>query len=154
RQKRPIGRCSTPLRSRRLARIPHLWVSVLLLCLYAPTQAPLPSASLHGMIRDSEDHPIAQALVALQNTDSRDNFQTQTDAQESYTFAKVPNGLYHLDAMKEGYADAGIASLFLKPGDTKAIDLTITVQQAGHPAPSSTPQFSDKPQFTVAGVTD
>ena len=120
----------------------------------APAQAPLQSASLHGMIRDSEGHPIAHTLVALQKTDSRDSFQTQTDAQGSYTFAKVPDGSYHLRAMKDGYADAGIASLFLKPGDTKAVDLTITVQQAGQAAPGSTPQFSDEPQFTVAGVTD
>jgi len=109
---------------------------------------------LHGLIRDSEGHPIAHTLVELEKTDSRDTFHTRTDAQGSYTFTKVPHGVFHLYAMKDGYADAEVPSLFLKPGEAKVVDLTIRVQHQGPTLPNSTPQFSDEPQFTVAGVTD
>jgi tetratricopeptide (TPR) repeat protein len=109
---------------------------------------------LHGLIRDSEGHPIAHTLVELRRTEPRDTFQTQTDAQGIYRFAKVPDGVYHLSAMKDGYANAEIPSLFLNPGEAKAIDLTIKIQQGSHATPNSTPQFSDEPQFSVAGVTD
>jgi len=106
------------------------------------------------VIRDSHGSPIAQALLELQKRDSDENFQTRSDVQGRYTFAKVPDGVYRLRAAKAGYADAQIPSLFLKPGEAKAADLTLAVQQAGQASPTSTPQFSDDPQFTVAGITD
>jgi tetratricopeptide (TPR) repeat protein len=137
-----------------MARVPQLLASVLLLWICASAQGPSPSASLQGLIRDSEGHPIAHAVVEVQKTDSREKFRTQTDAQGSYTFTKMPDGVYYLHATKDGYADAEIPSLFLKPGEAKAIDLTIRVRQGTQALPSSIPQFSDEPQFTVAGVTD
>jgi tetratricopeptide (TPR) repeat protein len=106
------------------------------------------------MVRDSEGHPIDHTFVELQKAGSADNFQTQTDAHGSYTFAKLPDGVYHLRALKDGYADADMPALFLKPGEAKAIDLSIRVRQGSQAPLSSTPQFSDEPQFTVAGVTD
>jgi tetratricopeptide (TPR) repeat protein len=66
----------------------------------------------------------------------------------------LPDGVYRLQATKDGYADALIPSVFLNPGESKVIDLTIRVQSAGTSSPNSTPQFSDEPQFTVAGITD
>src|SRR5262249_22156445 len=105
-----------PSVDRTHSRVPQLLVSVLLLWICASAQGPQ-SASLHGLIRDSEGHPIAHTLVELEKTDSRDTFQTRTDAQGSYTFTKVPHGVFHLYAMKDGYADADVPSLFLKPGE-------------------------------------
>jgi len=148
------SRRSTQPWSGRMARVPELLASVLLLWICASAQVSSPSASLQGLIRDSEGHPIAQTVVELQKTDSRENFRTQTDAQGSYSFTKMPDGVYHLHATKDGYTDAEIPSLFLKPGEAKAVDLTIRVRQGTQVLPSSTPQFSDEPQFTVAGVTD
>ena len=130
-------------------------VSVLLFCVCVLAQEPSPSASLHGLVRDSEGRPIAHTLVKLLKAAGSDGkFETQTDAQGSYTFTQVPDGVYHLHAMKDGYTDAEIPSLFLRPGDAKAIDLTIRVKPGTQAQSSSLPQFSDEPQFTVAGVTD
>ena len=111
------------------------------------------SASLHGVISDPEGEPIAQAVVRLQRNDS-ENFQTQTDAQGTYTFTKVPSGMYHLSATKDGYSQACIDTLVLGPREAEAVDLTISIVQKKRDSPAAAPQFSDEPQFTVAGVTD
>ena len=60
---------------------------------------------------------------------------------------------YQLRATKDR-AEAHIETLVLGPNEAKALDLTISVEQGEGALPTSTPQFSDEPQFTVAGVTD
>ncbi len=147
-------RCLTWPESGRPARLKQLSIGILLLLVCAVGQEPSQLASLRGAIRDSQGRSVPHALVELQKSDSRANFQTQTDPLGSYTFAKVPDGVYRLRAEKDGYAAAEITSLFLKPGDAKTVDLTIAVQTGHQATPNSTPQFSDEPQFTVAGVTD
>lgn len=132
-----------------------LALALLLAPLPAMAQAP-PPASLHGTIRDSEGKPVERATVVLQNDGSHESFHSQTDAQGSYTFAKVPDGVYTLRATKVGYADGLIPSAYLKPGESKAIDLQMgaKTETQSLSGPSSAPQFSDQPQFTVAGITD
>jgi len=144
--------CST--RPDTTPRVLWLALCIVLAPYFGPPRASAQSASIKGVIRDSQGSPIAQALLELQKRDSREKFQARSDVQGRYTFAKVPDGVYRLYAAKEGYADAQIPSLFLKPGEAKVADLTLTVQQAGQALPTSTPQFSDEPQFTVAGITD
>ena len=126
-------------------------VAMLLWSLQAFGQEP---ATLSGTVRDSDGKAIAQASVTLQRKDSRDSFQAKTDVQGGYQFTKLPDGLYRLQAAKNGYADAVIPSLFFRPGESKVIDVMIRVQSSGTSSPTSAPQFSDEPQFTVAGVTD
>jgi tetratricopeptide (TPR) repeat protein len=137
-----------------MSRLVQLSVSVLSLCICAPAQEPSQSASLYGVVRDPDGRSIPLARVELKKADSHDNFQTQTDTRGSYIFSKVPGGVYQLRAIKEGYADSQIASLFLKPGEAKTIDLTIALRTESRAAANSSPQFSDEPKFTVAGVTD
>ena len=112
------------------------------------------AATLSGTVRDSEGKAVAQVSVVVQRKDSHDSFQAKTDAQGRYLFAKLPDGVYPLRATKDGYADALIPSVFLKQGESKIIDLTIRVRPGSTSSPTSAPQFSDEPQFTVAGVTD
>jgi tetratricopeptide (TPR) repeat protein len=122
--------------------------------LHAFGQQPAQLASVRGTIRDLQGNPVPQASVILQRNDSRDNIQAKTDAQGHFLLPKLPDGVYILRATKDGYADAQIPSVFLKPGESKTVDLTIALQKSGLPAPSSAPQFVDQPQFTIAGVTD
>lgn len=129
-------------------------VAVLFWSLHAFGQEPPQSATLRGTIRDSEGIAVAQASVTLQRNDSRDSFQEKTDPQGNYRFARLPDGVYQLRAAKNGYSDALIPSVFFKPSESKVIDLTIRVRLDSKAPSSSVPQFSDEPQFTVAGVTD
>ena len=88
----------------------------------------------------------------MRKKDSTDNFLVHTDAQGSYTFTLLPGGVYRLQATKDGYAAAEVSAVFLRPRESKIIDLTLA--PLGQGSATSAPQFFDQPQFTVAGVTD
>jgi len=141
-------------RSYRLCAFTLKYVAVVFWSLQALGQGPDQLPTLRGTIRDSEGKAVAQASVTLQRNDSRDSFQEKTDAQGNYRFARFPDGVYRLGATKDGYDDALIPSVFFKPSESKVIDLTMRVQLGSKASPGSAPQFSDEPQFTVAGVTD
>ena len=128
--------------------------AVFLPSLHSIGQEPAQPASLRGTIRDGEGKLVSQAKVILQRSDSHDNFQVETDGQGNYIFPRVPDGVYTVRASKDGYADALIPSVFLKPSESKDIDLTIRAGPPSQLSLSSAPQFFDQPQFSVAGVTD
>jgi tetratricopeptide (TPR) repeat protein len=111
-------------------------------------------ASLHGVIRDAEGRPVAQTAILLQRKGSADRFNAQTDPQGKYGFPGLADGVYSLRASKIGYADAEILSVFLRPRESKTVDLTLGLVQQGQGSATSAPQFFDQPQFMVAGVTD
>jgi tetratricopeptide (TPR) repeat protein len=128
--------------------------ALLLVSLKGAGQQPAELASLHGAIRDAEGRPVAQTAILLQRKGSADRLNAQTDPQGKYSFPGLADGTYSLRAAKIGYADAEISSVFLRPHESKTVDLTLGLVQQGQGSSTSTPQFFDQPQFTVAGVTD
>lgn len=146
-------RYPTWLRFHALRSLKAITYCLILLPLVALSQGSAGSASLRGIIRDSEGKPVAQATVALQTGDSPHDLQVESDANGDYSFPNIPDGVYVLLATKNGYASAHVPSVFLKPSESRTVDLTLAAlprQAAGE----SSPQFFDQPQFTVAGVTD
>ena len=128
--------------------------ALLLVSLKGAGQQSAELASLHGVIRDAEGRPVAQSAIFLQRKGSADRLNARTDSQGNYGFPGLADGVYSLRASKIGYADAEISSVFLRPHESKTVDLTLGLVQPGEGSASSTPQFFDQPQFTVAGVTD
>lgn len=112
-------------------------------------------ATIHGVVRDSNNRPIAGATVSLQPRDAQPA-TVHTDAAGAYYFSAIPQGVYSLRATMTGYADAVLGSLALGASESKTIDLTLEFKKASAPQTSSAdrPQFFDEPRFTVAGVTD
>ena len=138
----------------RFTSLQLLHVSVLLASLCGFGQQSTELASLHGVIRDPEGKPVAQASILLKRKDSADNFTALTDATGSYCFSRLPDGVYSLRATKDGHAEAQVSAVFLRPQESKSLDLTLGTHQASQGSSVSAPQFFDQPQFTVAGVTD
>jgi tetratricopeptide (TPR) repeat protein len=128
--------------------------ALLLVSLRGAGQQSAELASLDGVIRDAEGRPVAQTAILLQRKGSADRFTAQTDPQGKYLFPGLADGVYSLRASKIGYADAEISSVFLRPHESKTVDLGLGLVQQGQGSATSTPQFFDQPQFTVAGVTD
>ena len=122
--------------------------------LFGLGQEAAPSASLQGTIRDANGKPVAQVAVVLQKRGTADRFTAQTDSRGSYRFANLRDGLYSLQASKDGRGDATLDSLFLGPHQSKTVDLALGTPRPGNASEASAPQFFDPPQFTVAGVTD
>jgi tetratricopeptide (TPR) repeat protein len=139
-------------RFERLGRRTLLAASALLLSLSGQAQEPAQPVSLHGVVREADGKAVAAASILMRKKDSTDNFLVHTDAQGSYSFTQLPEGVYSLQATKDGYAAAEVSAVFLRPRESKIIDLTLA--PLGQGSATSAPQFFDQPQFTVAGVTD
>ena len=108
-----------------------------------------------GSVSDS-DHPLAGAEVRLKAADTSKVTITVTDARGQFRFDAVSPGTYALLATRDGYQQGLEGPFELRPGDTKSVRVRLAkTQPIPQPADSSAAiQFSDEPQFTVAGVTD
>jgi tetratricopeptide (TPR) repeat protein len=137
-----------------LVNIALLLVSLNLVSLNGVGQQPADLASLHGVVRDADGRPVAQTAILLHRKSSADSLNSQTDSQGNYSFQGLSDGMYSLRGSKTGYADTEISSVFLRPHESKTVDLTLGLVQQGQGPATSSPQFFDQPQFTVAGVTD
>ncbi|HEY6333011.1 MAG TPA: carboxypeptidase-like regulatory domain-containing protein, partial [Blastocatellia bacterium] len=113
------------LRFDRLGRRTLLAVSGLLLSLSGLAQEPGQPKSLHGVVRDADGKAVGEASILMRKKDSTDNFLVHTDAQGSYAFTLLPGGVYSLQATKAGYAAAEVSAVFLRPRESKIIDLTL-----------------------------
>jgi tetratricopeptide (TPR) repeat protein len=120
--------------------------SLLLLLLFAaPVGArsqQVDASAIRGVVNDTSGKPVADAAVSLQPS----NLTTRTDAHGSFAFVNVKPGRYLLRADK---------------GDLHARQLTgeetptpITLVLSAESERSGNMEFTDKPNFTVAGITD
>jgi tetratricopeptide (TPR) repeat protein len=101
------------------------------------------TVAIHGVVNDMRGNPVSDAIVLLQQTDAT----TRTDVHGSFAFANVRPGKYSVRAEKANlHASADIST-----GNTAApIILTLSADTAH----VESMDFSDKPSFTVAGITD
>ena len=132
-------------------------VVAMLVPLYAAGQEPEPSASLHGVVHDSQGKIVAQVDVSLERKNSHSKLTAATDSQGRYNFEKLQEGIYRIEVLKEtkvGDEGAHIDPLILKPHESRALDLTLEELQKGKSSFEAGPQFFDQPQFSVSGVTD
>src|SRR5258706_12257697 len=93
-----------------------------------------------------------------------------TGADGKYEFVVAGGGRYKLKVMKDGFRDAGVDPIQVSEGGSKKVDVILEKEgakaevstgaksdsngSAGGQAPGKTIEFSDEPNFTVAGVTD
>jgi Flp pilus assembly protein TadD len=108
------------------------------------------SASVQGTVRDRQGRAVAQCEVHLQAKDSGQKLTTKSDANGSYKFAHLRDGVYVLRVVS-GSGNAEVPSIALVANDTKTVDVMLG---AAASSGQSAPQFYDEPQFTVSGVTD
>lgn len=114
------------------------------------------AATVEGIVCDAQKHPLAEVTLSLENSDSGQTFVAHTDTKGHYRFAALPAGTYALHAKTPGYREANIAPLVLAQREATSIDLLLE-PDAGAQSHKSIPpsvEFSDEPDFTVAGLTD
>jgi tetratricopeptide (TPR) repeat protein len=112
-------------------------------------------ATVQGILRGSDNGPIAGATMYLRMNDSQ-TLTTHTDSKGAYRFSSVRAGVYTLRAEMAGYGDATSSSVVLGQKESKTINLTLEAARASQAAKASTgqPELFDEPHFSVAGVTD
>jgi tetratricopeptide (TPR) repeat protein len=111
-------------------------------------QRPPHGATIQGTVLDSTGSPVSGVLVRLAQPGILSPKETKTDATGSFTFSDLPTGNCTLSAGKAGLrASATVESM---GNDQKHIDLVLAPSQSENPSI----EFSDQPNFTVAGVMD
>jgi Flp pilus assembly protein TadD len=118
-----------------------------------PSSAVPIQATVQGYVHDFSGKPVANATVFLELSTGKEApatpaETTQTNSEGLYRFAALREGIYSLRAEKSGYAEAIVSTISLAPNETKKIDLVLSKKPV-----VQAPEFSDEPQFTVAGVT-
>ncbi len=111
--------------------------------------------AIKGNVLDSAGKPVVDASVRLERKGVPDVVEAKTDATGGFAFLALTAGSYTLSAEKIGLHSRSTVVAASPGGDQTRVDLVLGANSAGA-VPSSSPamEFADKPNFTVAGVTD
>src|ERR1700676_1877233 len=129
----------------------------LLLALSAPSlRAQGGAGVVDGVVRDAGKRPLADVQVSLDDQVEGRTRATQTDAAGHFRFNGVAASTYLLRARKPGYLDQTEGPFAAGPGETKSLNVAMAAEKASAPDKSAAQaiEYSDEPQFPVAGVTD
>jgi tetratricopeptide (TPR) repeat protein len=111
---------------------------------------------VEGVVRDAAKHPLAGVKVSLDDQVEGRSQSTQTNGEGHFRFTGIGPGTYLLRAKKGGFVDQTAGPFTIRRSESKSLNL----QMAEDKVSSSTRnadyalEYSDEPQFTVAGVTD
>jgi tetratricopeptide (TPR) repeat protein len=117
--------------------------------------------TIQGKVLNSAGKSIGGASVWLEQEGTLKHVETKTNAGGVFAFTDLLPGRYLLSAEKSGQKSHGTVVLASPEGDRKSIDLILEVSadigsdpKAPSPSPTQAMEFSDKPNFTIAGITD
>ncbi len=135
---------------------------ILCACLIAQVVAPVliwaqgGGGQVEGLVRDAEKRPLAGAKVSLDDQVEGRTSSTQTDVAGHFRFAGVGAGTYMLRSEKSGFVGKAEGPFAIGAGETKLVNLQMTEEKSDSAgkAAGQAMEYSDEPQFTVAGVTD
>lgn len=111
---------------------------------------------IEGVVLDAEKRPLADARMSLDDQVEGRTRSTVTDQNGHFRFTVVAASTYTLRARKPAYVERVEGPFAIARGETKTLSLLLVAEKDAPPG-KSTPQaleYSDEPQFTVAGVTD
>lgn len=116
--------------------------------------------TIQGSVLNSAGKAVGDASVRLKQEGTLKHLETTTNAAGAFEFTALAPGRYLLSAEKSGQKSDAIVALASSEGDQKNVDLILEHSVDGpsdsHAPSSANPamEFSDKPSFTIAGVTD
>ena len=123
---------------------------------------PLPqeaNITVEGVVRNPAGDVVGEAVVRLEGKDVAHSAEVKTRADGSFLFSITEPGKYTVRAEKSGMKVRGSSTFEVAAGEKKHLDLVLEPLAMGHTDPGnagSRPamEFDDRPNFTVAGVTD
>jgi tetratricopeptide (TPR) repeat protein len=112
--------------------------------------------SVQGTVSNFDGKPVSDAVVHLEKKGSANPRETKSNAAGTFAFSSLSSGSYRLSAEKSGLRSRSIDVTASSENDVEKVDLVL---QRPALAASSAPvtqamEFTDKPNFTVAGVMD
>jgi Tfp pilus assembly protein PilF len=111
---------------------------------------------VEGVVRDAERRPLPGAKVSLDDQVEGRTQVTQTDVGGHFRFNGVGASTYIVRARKPGYLDRTEGPFSTSQGEMKSLNLQMAEEKAAssNRAAAQAMEYSDEPQFTVAGVSD
>jgi tetratricopeptide (TPR) repeat protein len=117
--------------------------------------------TIQGKVLNSTGRPVGDASVRLECEDVPVRLETKTSAAGVFVFSAPGTGRYFLIAEKSGLRSRAIPVVVLSLGEQKQVDVVLedshvvhTDSTASVPPSTQAMEFADKPNFTIAGVTD
>jgi tetratricopeptide (TPR) repeat protein len=110
-------------------------------------------ATIQGTVVDSAGNLVADASVVLELRDRSSVIKTKTNASGVFMFSVLRAGTYQLSSEKSGQRSAA-QTLVVSEGEQQHVNVTLEASRAIQSNSPETMEFADKPNFTVAGVTD
>ncbi len=117
--------------------------------------------TIRGRVVDAQGRPEVGALVRLERNNRSASVETESGAAGDFAFVSLQRGSYLITAERAGWRSSAASVVASSAGDQKAIDLVLVQHAEAHSGSAASlsnsgppMEFSDKPNFTVAGVTD
>lgn len=120
--------------------------------------------TVEGTIRSATGGPVAGAFVLLQEKDNSGGVDTLSKANGTFVLLAARPGVYSVSAKKSGWRESVTDFMTLSAGQKKHVELILESSGSPNPSPTGTShppgssptamEFDDKPNFTVAGITD
>ena len=107
-------------------------------------------ALVHGTVVDSGGAPVSNASVKLEGSSIPQGRQTTTTAAGVFSFPDVAAGSYTVTAQKAGLRSQ-TSQVSASSSGPNLVPILVLVLKA---ASAQAMEFADKPDFTIAGVTD
>ncbi len=139
------------LRTLRISSLPFGVVLVALFALSTPQASQ--SETITGSVRGSDGTPISGARVIL-NGNGVSQKEAMTDGEGNFSLTTADSGSFVLSVHKDGFRDA--ERPLTLPAASQSLSILLVRASGSAAGTASDPgvQFNDKPNFTVAGITD
>jgi tetratricopeptide (TPR) repeat protein len=116
---------------------------------------------IHGTVRNATNEFVDGAVVRLEQMDVPDVIEIRTNPSGAFSFSRLHAGSYNLSAEKSGQHSRAAVVIVASVGEQRQVDLILEESRvpqkdssAGASSFGQVMEFADKPNFTVAGVTD
>jgi tetratricopeptide (TPR) repeat protein len=128
---------------------------------FGQSASPRPETiTIAGTVRDGAGAPLDRASVTLESK-GQSVAELKTNSDGNFTFSIPAAGPYSLKVQKAGFHSATAEQLLISPGERKHLDLVLErlAARQGNSSKASvgsaeTIEFDEKPNFTIAGITD
>jgi tetratricopeptide (TPR) repeat protein len=122
---------------------------------------PSKTIAIQGTVHDSAGRLVGDAVVRLDQKAGPGHLETKTSEEGAFTILAPGTGNYLLAAEKSGMHSGAISVTLSSLQDRKHIDLILigsaaekALATSSNSSPAQVMEFSDKPSFTIAAVTD
>lgn len=114
----------------------------------------LGGAHIQGTVISVDGKPVGEAVVSLEKKGSRDIVETKTSATGGFEFSSLSSGNYRLSAEKSGLHSRSADVMASAGKSSEKVSLVLHGSESAPASGAQAMEFTDKPNFTIAGVTD